>query len=158
MADQAHAPHHHDHGKIVPEPMLYAMAGLVVCVLAFVTFAKFTGIGLADRTEFTPAATLTLNFTDEPDGAVGVIDHDTGEMIHRYPAGEGGFVRTAMRALTFDRAKHDVGQAPPFRLTRTQEGILLLEDPTTGRRVALEAFSKGSAANFDQLFEAGGTP
>ncbi|MEO0816630.1 MAG: photosynthetic complex assembly protein PuhC [Pseudomonadota bacterium] len=156
MADHAHTGEHHDHhGKIVPEPMLYAMGALVFCVLAFVTFAKVTGIGVAKQTEFTSAETLSLTFADESDGAVGVYDAETGAQIHLYPAGEGGFVRTAMRALTFDRDKYGIGQTPPFTLTRTTEGILLLEDPSTGRRVALEAFSKGSAANFDQLFEAG---
>lgn len=162
MADHAHTGEHdqhdHHHGNMVPEPMLYAMGALVLCVLAFVTFAKLTGIGLAERTEFTPAQTLSLTFTDETDGSVGVYDAETGERIHLYPAGEGGFVRTAMRALTFDRDKHGIGQVPPFTLTRTSEGILLLEDPSTGRRVALEAFSRGSAANFDQLFETGDAP
>ncbi|MEL6662235.1 MAG: photosynthetic complex assembly protein PuhC [Pseudomonadota bacterium] len=155
MADHTHASHHHHHGKIVPDAMLWAMAGLVISVLAFVTFAKVTGIGIAEQTRFTSAETLSLTFTDEADGAVGVWDASSGALIHTYAAGEGGFVRTAMRALTFDRDKHGIGQAPPFTLTRTAEGILLLEDPSTGRRVALEAFSKGSAANFDQLFDAG---
>ncbi|MEM9739447.1 MAG: photosynthetic complex assembly protein PuhC [Pseudomonadota bacterium] len=157
MADHAHpGDHHHDHGNIVPEPMLYAMGALIACVLAFVTFATVTGIGIAQPPEFKSVQTLSLTFTDEADGAVGVQDAETGEQIHLYPAGEGGFVRTALRALTFDRDKYGIGQTPPFRLTRTQEGILLLEDPSTGRRVALEAFSRGSAANFDQLFDSAG--
>ncbi|MEM1149771.1 MAG: photosynthetic complex assembly protein PuhC [Pseudomonadota bacterium] len=141
--------------QIVPEPMLYAVGGLMLFVLVFVGFAKLTGIGLAERAEFTVVRSISLNFSDEADGAVGVYHGETGERIHLYTAGEGGFVRTAMRALTYDRDKFGIGQAPPFQLTETSEGILLLEDPSTGRRVALEAFSAGNAANFQQLFDAG---
>ncbi|MEM1106143.1 MAG: photosynthetic complex assembly protein PuhC [Pseudomonadota bacterium] len=143
--------------KIVPEPMLWAAFALIFFVVACVGLAKLTGVGVWQPSQVHEVQSLSLNFTDEDGGAVGVFNAETGQMIHLYPAGEGGFVRSAMRALTYDRDKFGIGQTPPFSLTRTQEGLLLLEDPSTGRRVALQAFSEGNAANFDQLFETGET-
>ena len=51
-----------------------------------------------------------------------------------------GFLRATMRGLARQRLRQDADHEIPFRLTAGPTGGLTLEDPTTGRRVEMEAF------------------
>ena len=51
-----------------------------------------------------------------------------------------GFLRATMRGLARQRLRQDADREVPFRLTEWADGRLTLEDPTTGRRVEMEAF------------------
>ena len=45
-----------------------------------------------------------------------------------------------MRGLARQRLRQDADRDVPFRLTGWADGRLTLEDPTTGRRIEMEAF------------------
>lgn len=146
--------HGHDHENLAPKPLLIAAAGLVLSVLALVTFSQITGIGKATPTPLAVTQSVSINFVDDADGGVGVLSAETGTRIYTYPPASGGFVRVALRALAVDRFRMGIGSEPPFTLAQTQEGVLVLSDPSTGKRVTLEAFGSGNAETFSALLTA----
>ena len=72
----------------------------------------------------------TLHFADRNDGAVEVTDADR-HIVAVLPPGTNGFARGVMRGLARARKLEDVGQEPPFVLTRWADGRLSLDDPST---------------------------
>jgi len=75
---------------------------------------------------------------------------DTGETVERL-SGEHGFIRSVMRGMARERRAQDVGHEPPFRLMRWSDGRITLDDPQTGRWVALDAFGPDNAGAFGAL-------
>ena len=59
-----------------------------------------------------------------------------------------------MRGLARQRIRQDADKAIPFRLTEWADGRLTLEDPTTGRRVEMEAFGITNEQVFANLLTA----
>lgn len=96
------------------------------------------------------AAEVTLRFEDAADGSV-VARGAQGAEIARFPAGEGGFVRVALRSFATTRRKQDVGAGEPFVLARLGNGETVLRDPSTGRAVLLDAFGDTNAGAFAVL-------
>jgi putative photosynthetic complex assembly protein len=137
----------------IPTPLLIGAAVLMASSIGLAAVGRLTK---APRAEAPALVSLELRFADEADGGVSVADAATGERIHLYGPGEGGFVRTALRAVVFERKKSGLGAETPLRLTRTQTGRLILADPATGREVGLEAFGAGNAADFGRLLDAKG--
>ncbi|MEL7129167.1 MAG: photosynthetic complex assembly protein PuhC [Pseudomonadota bacterium] len=136
------------------DPMLSGILALMIFVSGFSIIAQFTGFGAQKPASYDIADAVSLRFTDEAGGAIGVYRGTSEELLHVYPAETGGFVRTSLRALAFDRRKAGIGKEPPFLLLRTKSGPLLLEDPSTNKRIALDAFGKENSDTFNILFSA----
>ena len=111
----------------------------------------------AEPSDARPAAveSRSLRFVDKSDGSVDIVDADTGKLVHVLPSGVdgAGFIRSFMRGLARERRKVDQGGESPFTLMRTTDGHLTLEDPTTGRRIALAAFGSTNAQSFAALLK-----
>jgi putative photosynthetic complex assembly protein len=99
---------------------------------------------------------LALRFEDRPDGSVLVRNAKDGAIIYTIAPGTNGFMRATLRGLAQERKRSDIGDSAPFRLVHWDDGRMTLEDATTGRRVALEAFGPTNAQAFAQLFSAKG--
>lgn len=91
-----------------------------------------------------------LRFVDAADGSVRVIDARSGVLIEAL-VGEEGFVRSTVRGLAMERRRQGIGPETPFLLVRRADGGVNFEDPTTGRKVSLEAFGSTNAAAFKRL-------
>lgn len=65
-----------------------------------------------------------------------------------------GFLRATMRGLARQRLRQDADREVPFRLTGWTDGRLTMEDPTTGRKVEMEAFGLTNEAVFANLLTA----
>lgn len=133
-----------------PDPLsrpAIAFGSLVALAIAAAAFGPKATLPQAWQ-EGTPAETMAVNFLDEPDGAVIVIDGETGATIARLGVGEGGFVRSTMRGLARERTRRDIGREPAFRLQRQTSGALVLNDPQTGKTIRLDAFGQANAAAF----------
>ena len=89
----------------------------------------------------------TLHFRDLPNGAVGVISADTGQMIAQVE-GQAGFVRGILRALARDRRIRHISSDDAFELVSRSDGRLTLIDLATNNRIDLESFGKDNAAEF----------
>lgn len=151
-------PQHTHNDMKVPPAMLYMIGGLILVVLALVGLSQLTGIGQQKDAAFDTVNTRMLRFDDTPDGGIAVYDHATDALLFTYTDGDDGFVRTALRAMAFDRARAEVGREAPFRLMRTYRDHLVLEDPATGNLVTLAAFGARNEANFARLLDREGAP
>jgi putative photosynthetic complex assembly protein len=107
----------------------------------------------------TPTAAMVtsraLLFEDRPNGAVAVFDADHPSMpISIIAPDTNGFLRATMRGLARQRLRQDASETTPFRLTEWADGRLTLEDPTTGRKVEMEAFGLTNEEVFARLLTA----
>lgn len=144
--------------RLTPPPIVGAGL-LLVAVLAVVAAARLVH---APRVAEAPAAVVverTLRFEDRADGAVLVIDVEHPERNRVLPAGSGtdGFLRATLRTMARERHRQGVGAEPPFKLSALADGRVVLEDPSTGRRVDLEAFGPTNVQRFARLLESPST-
>jgi putative photosynthetic complex assembly protein len=100
-------------------------------------------------------ASRELLFRDQPNGAVVVYDaSDISAPIEIVAPATNGFLRATMRGLARQRIRQDSDREVPFRLTGWADGRLTLEDPTTGRKVEMEAFGITNEEVFAHLLTA----
>lgn len=146
------APHAHD-AVDVPRGALLAIGALLACTLAAVALVRLTHPAPDSRSAAPVVAQRVLQFDDLPDGAVAVRDAQgaPGERLSTVAAGEDGFLRGALRALVRERRAAGLGAEQPFVLMAHADGRLTLQDPATGRHLALEAFGPEQAARFARL-------
>ena len=131
------------------------IAGTVV-LLSIMTAAAGQITGAANSTPTAaPVAARDLLFRDRPDGSVAVFDAtDTSKPIDIIAPATNGFLRATMRGLARQRLRQDADREVPFHLTEWADGRLTLEDPTTGRRVEMEAFGITNEEVFASLLTA----
>jgi putative photosynthetic complex assembly protein len=102
----------------------------------------------------TVVMTRSITFEDVAGGGVLVRDVATAQPIATLEPGEGGFVRSTLRALVRERRGWNQGSAQPFRLTTWDDGRFTLHDEATGRTVDLKAFGPTNAEAFGRLLHA----
>jgi putative photosynthetic complex assembly protein len=152
MSDTVHPDPRHD-PHAVPAGVLKAIGLLLLLTVAAVAAVRLSGIQI--RTPDAPAtASRALHFQDRPDGGIAVIDATTRAEVTQI-AGEGGFIRGALRALARERKLRGLDGSQPFHLIGRADGRLTLEDPATGQRIDLESFGPQHAGAFARLL---GTP
>lgn len=130
---------------------LTALGCLMALSVILVFTARFTGTETASAALPIFAESRNVIFSDTAGGSVAVIDADTGEEIIVYGTGEGGFTRTALRALAYSRRLHEIGADEPFIVGRGVKGQILLHDPTTEKTVGIDAFGDVNAQQFARL-------
>lgn len=147
------------HAMPVREPQLLrtallAAAALIAFAIAAALAARLGGIG-ASRLEVPPLVEhRMLAFADGPGGRIDVLGAG-GAPLGSIEAGHDGFVKVVLRGLARERMLHGVGPDSPFKLGRTADGRMLIEDPATGRVLLLDAFGAGNAQSFVHLFQLG---
>jgi putative photosynthetic complex assembly protein len=98
--------------------------------------------------------TRAISFEDVGAGGVLVRDSASGAPVALLSSGEGGFIRSTLRALARERRGWNLGTAQPFRLTAWDDGRFTLHDEATGRTVDLKAFGPTNAEAFGRLLHA----
>ncbi len=134
-----------------PRSALIGAAVLVGATLAVTAFVRLSGMDIRSLPDATPVRSRELVFTDLPDGAVRVVDARAGTVVTTLPPGTNGFVRATLRNLAHERRRSGIGAEPPFRVFASADGRLILEDPSIGRRIELEAFGPTNAGAFAHL-------
>ncbi len=145
-----------EHSRIdaIPKPIAFAALGLMAFALlaAIVSNAERDA---ARRHALAPVESMrTLTFHDRDDGGVDVLDWRDEQRVWTFAPGDGGFMRTAIRAHAHNRRMAGLGGEAPFHLKKMVDGRLVLEDPATGKRIGLDAFGEAHAAQFAQLLTA----
>lgn len=142
------------HEQTVPRGALIGAAILLVATLALAARARSTheptGVAAAQV-----ASVRELRFEDRPDGAVAVLDAETGSEVGLVNPAEGGFVRGVMRGLFRTRKLESIAPDARFRLIRQRDGGLVIEDPESGHSVDLRSFGDTNYASFARLLEPG---
>ncbi len=143
----------HHHQEVVPKPLLIGAGVLML----FATIAAAAAPRLADEKpagqDVVAVDAMRLQFRDDADGGVSVIDFETGALVRRFEPETGGFVRIAMRSLAHARLADGGDQETPFTLTKTARGRMILTDPVSGRSIGLEAFGDDNLGQFADLFD-----
>ena len=138
----------------VPRGALLGAAALVAVAMILATSSRLSGIGQTHMPDASVVTSLDLRFGDRADGAVVVTAWPAGDIVEVLPPGTNGFARGVMRGMARDRKRQEIGSAPPFRLTRWSDGRISLDDPSTGRRIELDAFGPTNTAVFAHLMGA----
>ncbi|MBS0579144.1 MAG: photosynthetic complex assembly protein PuhC [Proteobacteria bacterium] len=137
-----------------PRGALIGAGTMVGVTLLMVLIVRVSG---ADIRSFPPPKLLVqreLTFRDLPDGGVAVYDVTQSAPIQVLPPRSNGFLRATMRNLVHERRANGIGPESPFRLAASVDGRLILQDPTTGRSIDLEAFGPTNAGVFASLLGA----
>lgn len=143
----------HAHDAHPPRALLMACAALVIFALLGVSAVRLTGSASTSDWRPMTVETLTFRFADAENGAILAINADTGTVVHRWEPATGGFVRTSLRSMALTRQREGVGPEPAFALHMTESGRYILEDPSTGHWVSLDAFGQDNVAEFEYLFQ-----
>jgi putative photosynthetic complex assembly protein len=141
---------------VFPRGALIGAALLVAFTVSSAAVARLSGLGTVQMPEAASVESRPLRFQDMRDGSIQVTDARTGQVAASVEPGTNGFIRGTLRGLARERKRRGIGIEPPFTLTRRADGRLSLEDPTTGRVIALDAFGPTNGEAFAQLLTAGG--
>jgi putative photosynthetic complex assembly protein len=95
-----------------------------------------------------------LRFADNPDGTVSVYLDESNELVDVLETGGSSFVRGVLRAMARERRQRGISREEPFRIIQLSANRLLLEDPSTGTQIPLEAFGPDNVAAFQRLMTA----
>jgi len=125
------------------------LGSLLLLVLLAVGWARWQGVSASFETA-PPSWQRTLRFVDTAEGDVLALDAASGTPVARF-VGEQGFVRGTLRALARERSRRGLGPEAPLQLTALRDGRLILQDPSTGERIGLEAFGATNLAVFAAL-------
>ena len=137
-----------------PRVILAIAGGVVTLTIVTAALGRLTGAADSAPTG-TPFASRDLLFRDRANGGVAVFDAaDPSVPIETIAPETNGFLRATMRGLARQRIRQDASHEIPFRLTGWPDGRLTLEDPTTGRRVEMEAFGITNEEVFAHLLTA----
>jgi putative photosynthetic complex assembly protein len=137
-----------------PPGALMAAACLIAGSIGLAAVGRITGAANSEPTA-PMVASRALLFADRPDGAVEVFDadHPAAPMVIVAPE-TNGFLRATMRGLARQRLRQDASRVTPFWLKGWADGRLTLEDPSTGRKVEMEAFGITNEEVFARLLTA----
>jgi putative photosynthetic complex assembly protein len=141
------------HEPVVPKGGIVAAAALVLFSLATVTTARLTGTGGVHMTLPAAVESRGFQFKDGQNGAVLVYDAGNRQLVDTLAPGSNGFIRVVLRGLARERKLGDIGQQPPFRLTRFVNGQITLTDTSTGKQIDLDAFGSANTEAFARLLK-----
>jgi len=139
-------------GGRMPRGVLIGAGVLVAFAIGVTVFSRAENIGAVHMPDVKPYQVLELRFDDRADGAVTIHDAADGAELYTVEPGVGGFIRGTMRGMARERHRQDIGEAPPFTLTRWTDGTVSLQDKATGRTINLDAFGPTNAGAFARLF------
>lgn len=138
---------------VVPKGGIIAAAALVLFSLATVTTVRLTGTGGVHMTLPAVVESREFQFADGQNGAVLVYDARDRQLVDTLAPGSNGFIRVVLRGLARERKLGDIGQQPPFRLTRFVNGQIMLTDTSTGKQIDLDAFGSANTDAFARLMK-----
>ena len=141
---------------------LHPLAWVLLAMLGF----WWLGASLAEDTQTSVqkpirgevSSSVEITVLDLPDGAIGVFQTQSNATLARFESGEGSFVRTIFRSLVRDRRVRQVSAPPQFILRGLSDGRVIVEDPSTGSQIELDAFGHINADQFRDMLQAGAAP
>ncbi|MFM8517717.1 MAG: photosynthetic complex assembly protein PuhC [Nevskiaceae bacterium] len=137
-----------------PRPMLFAAAALIVGSLFVATVGALTRQEAPALRSDEIVAAYDIRFIDQPDGGLTAMLAD-GAVLAKMSSEESGFARGILRGLGRGRKLSGAAEQDPYRLVRTRDGRLLLEDDVSGVSIELGVFGSDNAESFARLWRAG---
>lgn len=134
---------------------LLSLAGIAMLSVVFVFGVRAVGGGPSAPTLPALVTERSLLFLDGQDGDILVDDALTGHHVVTIGTSDAGFVRTALRAVAYNRRLSGAGAETPLTLGEAADGRLFLHDPVTEKLIKLDAFGDGNTAQFAALLKEG---
>ena len=144
----------HHHHQNVPKAALLGAAALIVTSICLAAGARQARLSDRAPPPRAGADAVFVRFEDRPDGALAMLDADTGRELTRVPPRSNGFVRGVLRGMFRSRKLESMGRNARFRLAREADGHLTLEDEELSRRIQLDSFGPSNSAAFAELLAA----
>jgi putative photosynthetic complex assembly protein len=136
---------------LIPRLMVRAMLGLVLAVLALVTYARLTDRPLISTPpEGAVVHERSLMLAGDMSGAVTVTAPD-GTLIADLGPEQGGFISGVWRVIERERTKHRAAMDGPVTVMRHDTGRISIHDPSTGWSADLMGFGADNAKAFARL-------
>jgi putative photosynthetic complex assembly protein len=137
-----------------PRAVLIGAALLIGFVILAAAMVRVTGVG-GTETPLPPIleSRELLFIEDGPSTTLVQVAGEEGQ-IARLHSGQDGFVLGVMRGMVRERKAYDAPLDAPYVLSLRQGGVLLFEDPQTGRRIDLRAFGPTNTDSFARLLRA----
>jgi putative photosynthetic complex assembly protein len=140
-----------------PRWPLIAAGCLIAISIAGASIARFSRMA-----EPTPAAHSvmilgqaevfrTFTFAPAADGAIAVIDPQTGRVEQKIGADEAGFIHGALRGLRRSRMVHGEPLDPTLTIARWMDGRVTVTDAATDTLIDLRAFGIDNKAAFERF-------
>jgi putative photosynthetic complex assembly protein len=138
----------------IPRWLLRAIFGMLVLVLALVSYARLTDMPLsaAPPTDVAVVKERVLHIYGDISGEATVLDAG-GSVVADLSSDEGGFVAGVWRALALKRRQAGVDPNAPVRLIGYADGRIQLRDPATGWRAELIGFGEDNREAFARLLK-----
>jgi putative photosynthetic complex assembly protein len=136
---------------LIPRRMVMAMFGLVMAVLALVTYARLTDRPVISTPPEGNVVHERSFFLDgDMSGAVTVTAPD-GTLIADLGPEKGGFISGVWRVIERERTKHRAAMDGPVTVMRHDTGRISIHDPSTGWSADLMGFGADNAKAFARL-------
>jgi putative photosynthetic complex assembly protein len=134
-----------DKSRLLPRPFIGGLVVLVLAALTFACYARITDRPLASQAPAAPLASeaAVVLSSDISTGEVWVHHPDGTEIDHITKSG-GGFLATLHRVVLRERGKHGVAADPPVLFRAYQNGRFALFDPSTGLDADLTGYGTGN--------------
>lgn len=149
-------PSHHHHGQLRKSERIPLMAIACLAVATFIVVlitgpASRPGTdGIAERGIARDASRMIV-FEDAEAGTVHIRDAESSDIIATFGVSEGGFLRSALRAILYQRSTRGDDLYAPIELARAESGLTILYDPLTDRLINLDAFGPKNRDQFAAL-------
>jgi putative photosynthetic complex assembly protein len=141
-------------GRPFPRAVLIGAALLIGFVILAAAMVRVTGVG-GTETPLPPVLeSRELVFLDDGQGTTQVQIAGEDGTLAELESGVDGFVLGVMRGMVRERKAYEVPLEEPYVISLREGGVLLFEDPLTGRRIDLRAFGPTNTAAFARLLRA----
>jgi putative photosynthetic complex assembly protein len=141
-------------GRPFPRGVLIGAALLIGFVIISAALVRITGVGGTETPVPPIVESRELVFIDLGDGTTSVRIADGGGQVAELQTAVDGFVLGVMRGMVRERKAYDASLDAPYLLSLREGGVLLFEDPLTGRRIDLRAFGHTNTDSFARLLRA----
>lgn len=138
-------------GRPFPRGPLVAVAALIGFALLAAILGRLTQMGASPAAPPPLLESRQLCFEDRADGTMAIYDVSQNRQVEVLAPGSNGFLKGVLRGFARERKLQKVTADGPLRLARQADGLLTLDDPSTGRQVFLGAFGPTNEAVFARL-------
>jgi putative photosynthetic complex assembly protein len=147
----------HHHTQTVPWGALIGAGTMIVFSIVLAVSAR--NARLAEQASAgpppAPIESIEVRFEDRPNGAIAMLDAESGREVSEVAPGTNNFIRGVLRGMFRGRKLESLGHDGRFRLAREADGRLTLDDPQIGRHVDLDSFGPTNSAAFAKLLTDG---
>ena len=141
-------------GQQQARAMIKIIASVICLALMFAIVGRYTGIGADRVVNGSAVATHLVTIIVQPDESVVLASYDTKQIVAKFDAGHGGFLRGALRAFGLKRNQMKIDSATPYTVTRWESGRVSLVDSKTGQFIPVDSFGPYVQKMFEPLVAA----